>query len=85
VALLAAGVLETEWVTFPDFLSAECVRDGDFDYLELAIDADPSDPRTDDIRGDLTPEWGLHIVDANVAMGDLVDVVAAQVATYAGG
>ncbi|MEL7207252.1 MAG: DUF3089 domain-containing protein [Actinomycetota bacterium] len=74
--------ITTEWVTFPDFLSAECVTDGDFDYLELTIDADPADPRTDDISGDLTPEWGLHIVDANVAMGDLLDLVSAQIETY---
>jgi hypothetical protein len=77
--------IETDWVTYRDFLTAECVREGDFDYLELTIEADRSDPRTDDIGGDLTPEWGLHIVDANVAMGNLLDVVEAQIATYGGG
>ena len=77
--------IETDWVTFPAFLSATCVRDGAYDYLELTIDADPSDPRTDDIRGDLTPPWGLHIVDANVAMGNLIDVVESQIASYQSG
>ena len=79
-----AVAITTDWVTFPDFLSADCVSDGEFDYLELVIDSDPDDPRTDDIIGDLTPEWGLHLVDVNVAMGDLVDLVGAQVATYEG-
>jgi hypothetical protein len=76
--------ITTPWVTYPDFLTAECVRDGDVDYLELTIAADPADPRTDDIPGDLTPPWGLHLVDANVAMGDLVDLVGTQVEAYAG-
>jgi hypothetical protein len=71
-------------VTLPDFLTAECVRDGDVDYLEVTIDADPDDPRTDDITGDLTPEWGLHTVDANIAMGNLIDVVAAPIAICTG-
>ena len=26
--------------------------------------------------------WGLHLLDVNVAQGDLVDLVAAQTATY---
>jgi len=37
------------------------------------------------VRGaDLTPEWGLHLVDANIAMGNLVDVAAAQSRAYCG-
>ena len=57
---------------------------GGFSYLELTVDADPSDPRTDDIGGDLSPEWGMHLVDANVAMGDIEDLVATQAAAYTG-
>ena len=45
-------------------------------------DPDPATPRVDDIRGDLTPEWGLHLVDVQLAMGDLVAVVASQVEAY---
>ena len=41
--------------------------------------ADPSDPRTDDIGGDVPlPSFGLHIIDANLGMGDLVEIVARQ-------
>ena len=80
----AAEAITTPWVTFPDFLTGECVRQGEYDFLELTIAADPADPRTDDIPGDLTPPWGLHLVDANVAMGDLVDLVRTQVDAHAG-
>ena len=42
------------------------------------MDGNPPDPRIDDIGGDLTPEWGLHLVDVNVAMGDLVSIARRQ-------
>ena len=45
---------------------------------------DASDPRTDDIGGDLTPEPGMHLVDANVAMGNIEALVATQAEAYAG-
>jgi hypothetical protein len=80
----AAVEITTPWITYPDFLTGACVREGDVDWLEVTIAADPDDPRTDDIPGDLTPPWGLHLVDANVAMGDLVDLVRTQVDTYTG-
>jgi hypothetical protein len=76
--------ITTPWVTYPDFVSGECVTEGDFDYLELTVDSDPDDARTDDIGGDLTPEWGMHLIDANVAMGDIVDLVSTQAAAYGG-
>jgi hypothetical protein len=74
--------ITTPWVTYPDFIEAECVHEGDFTYLELTIEGDPADPRTDDIAGDLSPEWGMHLVDANVAMGDIVAMVHAQAEAY---
>ncbi len=74
----------TPFVTLPGLVEAECVdRDG-FSYLGVAVLGDPADPRIDDIGGDLTPEWGLHLVDVNVAMGELVDLVRTQTAAYAG-
>ncbi len=72
----------TPWVTYPDFVEGECVQEGGFSYLKLTVDADPDDPRTDDIPGDLTPEWGMHLVDANVAMGDIVSMVQEQAEAY---
>jgi Protein of unknown function (DUF3089) len=76
--------ITTPWVTYPDLVEAECVTAGDHDYLALTVRGDPADARTDDIGGDLTPEWGMHLVDANVAMGDIVDMVATQATAYAG-
>ena len=53
-------------------------------YLEVTVHGDPSGPRTDDIIGDLAgngqvlANWGLHLVDVNLAMGNLVDIVGQQ-------
>ena len=52
--------------------------------LQTAVNADPSDPRADDIGGDLTPEWGLHLIDISIVMGDVVERVRDQAAAYTG-
>ncbi|HZJ27807.1 MAG TPA: DUF3089 domain-containing protein [Acidimicrobiia bacterium] len=79
----AEGVeIDTPFVALPGLVSAECVEDEGFSYLALTVHGDPADPRIDDIGGDLTPEWGMHLVDANVAMGDLVDLVGVQSCAY---
>ncbi|HZR81181.1 MAG TPA: DUF3089 domain-containing protein [Candidatus Binatia bacterium] len=70
--------ITTPFVTLPAFVEAECAEHDGFVYLSLIVHGDPSDPRIDDIGGDLTPEWGMHLVDANVAMGDLVALVESQ-------
>jgi hypothetical protein len=74
--------ITTPWVTYPDLVEAECVRQPGHTYLALSVNGDPADPRTDDIGGDLTPEWGMHLVDANIEMGDIEDLVAAQAGAY---
>jgi len=74
--------IETPSVTLPKFLDAECAETNGFTYLSITVRADPDDPRIDDIGGDLTPEWGLHLVDANVAMGNLVRIAKRQASAY---
>lgn len=82
---LADEPVTTPFVALPGLLTGECVSEGGFDYLEVTVNGDPSDARVDDIPGDLTPEWGLHLVDANIAMGDLVDRVTEQADAYTAG
>jgi hypothetical protein len=78
------GEITTPWVSYPDFVTAECVSEGEYSWLELTVRSDPADGRTDDIGGDITPEWGMHLIDANVAMGDIEALVTEQAAAYAG-
>ncbi|MCC7266313.1 MAG: DUF3089 domain-containing protein [Caulobacteraceae bacterium] len=76
--------VETPFVSVPGLLSAECVSKDGFNYLAVHVNADPADPRTDDIRGDVMvgaqrlDDWGLHLIDVNLAMGNLVDLAGSQ-------
>ncbi|WP_369825747.1 DUF3089 domain-containing protein [Caulobacter sp. BP25] len=78
----------TPFVSTPSLLSGRCVNDGEFTYLSVKVNADPADPRADDISGDIAvagvvlKDWGLHLIDVNLAMGDLVALVDRQAATY---
>jgi hypothetical protein len=74
--------ITTDFVTLPKFIDAECAEKDGFVYLSLIVNGDPGDPRIDDIEGDLTPEWGMHLIDVNVAMGDLVKVAHDQARAY---
>ena len=80
--------VSTPFVSLPGLLSAHCVSDGDFTYLSVKVNADPADPRADDIGGDIAvagvvlKDWGLHLIDVNLAMGDLVALVDRQAAAY---
>jgi len=80
---------KTPFVSLPGLISGKCVSKDGFNYLEAHVNADPADPRTDTINGDVTGpggviarDWGLHLIDANIAMGDLVEVVGRQAKAY---
>ncbi len=75
--------IDTPFVTVPGLLTAKCASNEHANYLEVTVHGNPSDPRVDDIGGDLTPMWGLHLIDVNVAMGNLLDIVGEQAKAYA--
>ena len=76
--------IDTAFVVVPGLVDGKCVAKDGVNWLEVTVNADPATPRADDISGDLTPEWGLHLVDMNLVMGDMVDLVAAQTDAFAG-
>jgi hypothetical protein len=76
------GQVETPFVAVPGLITGTCAEVGGYTFLSVGVEGDPADPRVDDISGDLTPTWGLHLVDVNLVMGDLVDVAAAQTDAY---
>jgi hypothetical protein len=84
--LIAAGisVLGLQWPSASTtFIQSEgaftghCARDGGAHVLMIA-----SAPGTPVPRPSPTPEWGLHLVDANIAQADLVDVLRRQIRAY---
>lgn len=80
--------VSTPFVSAPGLLSAECVSSPGFHYLAVTVNADPNDPRTDTIVGDVVQngvvakDWGLHLIDVNVVQGDLIDLAAKQAAAW---
>jgi hypothetical protein len=83
-----AQPINTPFVSVPGLLTAECVSNEKGSYLAVTVHGNPEDPRTDDIAGDVVRDgqiqanWGLHLIDANLAMGNLVDIVGQQAKTY---
>ena len=80
----SAGEITTPFVRLPGLVTGACQSTDGFNYLAATVSPETDGPRADDIVGDLTPQWGLHLVDVNLVMGNLVDDVAAQAATYTG-
>lgn len=78
----------TNFVAPTGLISTRCVSEGGATYLEVTVNADPDDPRADDIAGDVVAmgrrldDWGLHLVDMPVVMGDLVDLTARQYSAW---
>lgn len=81
--------IETPFVKVPGLLTGSCVSRDGVNWLEVTVKGDPADPRLDDIRGDVmagtqvNAAWGLHLIDVNLVMGDLVGLVGSQSRAWA--
>ena len=74
--------VKTPWVAFPHAFTARCETSGNATWLQVsrrggAADKAPSLGRLQD------PILGLHVLDVNIALGDLVSLVGEQAAAYA--
>jgi hypothetical protein len=80
--------LPTLFVDMPGLFKAQCVKQGPNSYLALSVDPAARGIRTDAIPGDLAyggrvlPDWGLHLVDMNMFMGNLLALVQRQGAAH---
>ncbi len=80
--------VDTNFVSLPGLISGQCLERDGASYLAVSINADPTDPRTDEISGDLVvdgelyADWGLHLLDVNLVLGDLVEMVSLQGEVY---
>ncbi len=82
------AAITTSFVSVPGMLTAECVNDEHGSYLAVTVHADPAGARANDIVGDVVvggqvmKEWGLHLIDVQLAMGNLVWVVGEESKAY---
>lgn len=83
-----AAQVDTPFVSLPGLIGAKCVNDGQASYLAVSLHANPEDARPADIPGDIVAggkrydDWGLHLIDVNLALGNLLDIVRRQSAAH---
>jgi len=79
-----AQPIDTPFVSVAGLLTGQCMTNDNATYLEVTVHPDSSARRTDDIVGDLMigkqvqANWGLHLIDVNLSMGNLLDLVGQQ-------
>jgi hypothetical protein len=85
----AAGkTIDTPFVSTPGLLTAECKSTSTHSWLSIRTNGVAGDPRIDEIPGDVLvagralPDWGLHLIDVNATMGDLVALAREQSVAY---
>jgi hypothetical protein len=87
--LVAAQAQDADFVDLPGLLSTRCAKSGNLSYLAVDL-TPPADGRQPaDIPGDIRSQgkvlrdWGLHLVDVNLVMGNLQSLIRQQSAVYA--
>jgi len=71
----------TPWVEYPNLYRAQCQQGNGFTWLDVTDVGKPDVPRYQP-RGSLPPNWGLHLGDINLALGNLVGLARQQAAAY---
>jgi hypothetical protein len=71
--------VSTPWIEADGAYTAQCSSDGGATVLRITPAAGAPV-----LKPVPAPNWGLHLVDANIALGNLVDLVHAQAAAFAG-
>jgi hypothetical protein len=71
----------TPWVSYPDLYNAQCMSVGGATWLQVNTIVTPGDTRPVETQV-LGPTWGLHLVDVNIALGDLVSLAGSEAAAY---
>jgi hypothetical protein len=73
----APAHLSTPWVSYPDRYTATCETSGGANWLQVTSVTNPGDHRPV-VHQVLGPRWGLHLVDINIALGNLVSLLGDQ-------
>ena len=74
--------IATPMVRVAGLLKAQCRSNAFATYLAVSVQRGPGSPASRDIQGDLAEGLGLHLVDMEVAMGNLVDLVGQQARSF---
>ncbi len=75
------GDAPTPWISYPGLYTGTCESQGGANWLQVDSTNVPGDTRPI-VTEVLGPTWGLHLVNVNITLGNLVDLVRAQAAAY---
>jgi hypothetical protein len=75
----------TPWVAYPGEYTARCESAGGATWLQVTRAGGNGDKRPSLPASFGGPDWGLHDVDVNIALGNLVALVRAEAAAYGRG
>ncbi|MEP6954193.1 MAG: DUF3089 domain-containing protein [Solirubrobacteraceae bacterium] len=70
--------VSTPWLRPPGYYTAHCSTAGGASVLHIGAHGGARA-----FKASPTPQWGLHLGDLNLALGDLTDLVGRQTAAYA--
>ncbi len=78
----AATASSAAWVTYPDLYTAQCENQDGASWLQVTHVAPAGDTRpvVSEVYG---PTWGLHLVDLNLTLGNLVTLVGEEGTAFA--
>ena len=78
----------TPSIALPGLYSGGCAIVNGANVLSVQLASDPADGRIDDPGGDVrfgpvvAKDWGLHLIDINLVMQDMIDLVPQQLAAW---
>ncbi len=75
--------MSTPWVTEPDLYRGQCEDSAGASWLQVSAPIHAGDRRPLGTET-LGPTWGLHLVDVNIALGNLVSLVGHEGRAYTG-
>jgi Protein of unknown function (DUF3089) len=80
--------ITTPGIALPGLYSGQCATINGANILSVTLASDPADGRIDDPGGDVrfgpitAKDWGLHLIDVNLVMQDMVDLVPQQLTAW---
>jgi hypothetical protein len=73
--------IRTPWLLYPGLYTAQCQQSGGASWLQVTATPSAGDPRPT-VTPVLGPNWGYHLQDVNLALGNLVADVSREEASY---
>ncbi len=79
----------TPWVTGRGLFTAQCKDENGASWLNIALSSSVNEELKTVLEAEnlmpeelIGPEWGLHLYDVNIALGNLVNTLAIQIQSY---